>query len=250
MKRHWENQSSLRTEDSFTTAAILLGQSRNRLGRCMGQSRTSLGKMDGDPGTYSYNGCEDTLEKQILPKQHWWGPTHVSTAQGWDPLNGWATTFTIYTTQTATYLHLRWPWDTKYNHYFSFIFSLKYPKYWEDWATDQLHGVLTMVWIVCPSACHGDTWGQARSQDSSWRIVLGKESQSGWSASKGEKSYLLSDCFLRGKASGESLGGNWHRYSEDDQDPSRKQNKPGSQCMSHVQFMHKVLLKTFCFMYA
>lgn len=28
------------------------------------------------------------------------------------------------------------------------------------------------------------------------------------------------------------------------------ESKPGSQCMSHVQFMHQVLLKTSCFMYA
>lgn len=58
-------------------------------------------------------------------QQHWWGPAHVSTAQGWDPLHGWATTFTIYTTQTATYLHLRWPQDKKYSHYLSFIFQFE-----------------------------------------------------------------------------------------------------------------------------
>ena len=129
MKSHWGNPNSLCTEDGFTAAAIPPGQSRN-----------TLGKVYGDSGTYAYNACEDTTKKRTLTnKQHWWGLTHVHTAQGWDPLNG-PSQFIQLTLQLLCTLGDHEIQSTIIIfHSFS---SLKCPKYWEDWATDQQWGVL------------------------------------------------------------------------------------------------------------
>lgn len=101
------------------------------------------------------------------------------------------------------------------------------------------YGMMTVVWVVCSSAWHRDTWGQARAQDLSWRIVLGKGSQSGWSGSKGEKCCLLSISASLGRKASRTKPG-WEMAQIQWEWPGSQQatgNKPGSQCV-HVKFTH------------
>lgn len=181
-----------------------------------------LEQAHSNSGTNAYNACEDTTKRQTLTN---------STGEDWHiyaHLNGWATAFTIYTTSVcnffAPYVTMRYKVQLILFIHFPLWSVLNIERIGPQISSVGSYGKMTVVWVVCSSAWHRDMWGQARAQDLSWRIVLGKGSQSGWSDSKGEQRCLLSISASWGeKLQGESLGGKWHKYSESDQGPSRQQ---------------------------
>lgn len=170
------------------------------------QSQKCPWEVHGGCGTYAYNACEDTTLTNstgedwyafalfgLRPSQCESGHLHNLHNSAW---NFFALKVTTrYKVQSLFFIHFP-VWSV-----------LNIERIEPQISSMGSYGMMTIVWVVCPSARHRDTWGQARAQDLSWRIVLGNGSQSGWSGSKGEQSCLLScSASWGGKASRKNPG--------------------------------------------